>query len=178
MVEYLTHYYKRGTLPFRSLSGLSQAEAVQKMEELYDDSPVFSRFSEPIQYLEDRLEIEKWLREEFIQKGGRPQHDYPLYAVLGSSEGIGQYASRYDLEQVCMPISVFDEMEISFTVPDSMASFGFARGKPEEYYLPKFHGHVFTLSEIRCFSDAELREALKSLRDNTVPLRRDTNVES
>jgi hypothetical protein len=169
MEDYLTHYYKRGTLPFRTLSGLSKAHALEIMEELSDDSILFSRFNEPIQYMEDRLEIEEWLRVKFIEKGGVPQDSYPLYAVLGRSDGIEQYSSQYDIEQIRLPISLFDEKDISFTVPDSMASFGFAKAKPKEFYIPEFHGQVFTLSEIKNFSRAELEEVLKRLSDNTIP---------
>jgi hypothetical protein len=66
MVEYLTHYYRQGDLPFRSLSALSDSEALKIMETLYEDNPLAERFKEPIQYLNNRRQTEKWVRDEFI----------------------------------------------------------------------------------------------------------------
>lgn len=57
MIQYLTHY-KKGTLPFRSLSVLSESEALKLMENLCDDSPIFSRFKTPHHYLETRKQTE------------------------------------------------------------------------------------------------------------------------
>ncbi|GIP34673.1 hypothetical protein J2TS4_38830 [Paenibacillus sp. J2TS4] len=30
-------------------------------------------------------ETESWVRDKFIKKGGQPTNEYPLYAVIGSS---------------------------------------------------------------------------------------------
>ena len=51
--------------------------------------------------------------------------------------------------EIEVPLSLFRECDLSFTYPDSMVSFLLAREKEPEYYLPAFHGKVFTLSEIR-----------------------------
>lgn len=169
MVEYLTHYHRRGVMPFRTLSGLSEEQALKIMEELCDDSLVFSRFKEPREYMKNRLEVEDWVRDKFIEKGGLPRDNYPLYAVLGRSEGIEKYSSQYDLEQIRIPISLFEETDISFTVPDSMASFGLATARAVDLYIPEFHGQVFTLSEIKRFSQTELDEVLDRLPDRTIP---------
>jgi hypothetical protein len=50
--------------------------------------------------------------------------------------------------EIRIPLSLFMEYDVSFTYPDSMISLWFGREKPAEYYLPEFHGKVFTLSEI------------------------------
>lgn len=39
MIDYLTYYYRRGTEPFRSLSALSDEEAIEIMAELCDVTP-------------------------------------------------------------------------------------------------------------------------------------------
>ena len=36
MIEYLTHYYRKGTQPFSSLSALSDQGALRIMPELYN----------------------------------------------------------------------------------------------------------------------------------------------
>ena len=50
--------------------------------------------------------------------------------------------------EIRIPLSVFTEYDVSFTYPDSMISLWFGREKPKGYYLPDYHGKVFTLSEI------------------------------
>jgi hypothetical protein len=48
-----------------------------------------------------------------------------------------------------VPLSRFDEKAVSFTYPDSMVSFTLNMERNPEYYLPEYHGHVFTLAEMR-----------------------------
>ena len=50
--------------------------------------------------------------------------------------------------EIEVPLTLFEECDVSFTYPDSMVSFLLAREKESAYYLPDFHGKVFTLSEI------------------------------
>lgn len=145
---FLTHYYKKGSLPFRSLLALPENKAMKVMEELSDDTPLFSRFKEPIQYLENRKETEKWFRDKFIEKGGQPLNEYPIYAVVGSSKWIEHYSSAIDIEKIQIPISIFSECDISFTYPDSMVSYTYFKEKPCNYYLPELHGKIFTISEV------------------------------
>jgi hypothetical protein len=73
MIDYLIHAYRRGTDPFRSLSALSDMEAIHKMEDLFVEGAIFwERFKDPAQYLRARRQVEQWLRREFIAKGGKP----------------------------------------------------------------------------------------------------------
>jgi hypothetical protein len=152
VVDYLTYYYKSGTEPFQSLSALSDIEAIQIMEAIYvefEGSVVFERFKDPVRYLHNRRQTEQWVRGEFIAKGGRPQEAYPICAVLGSSKWVEKHAPDPDTHaEIRIPLSVFREYDVSFTYPDSMISLWFGREKPIEYYLPDYHGKVFTLSEI------------------------------
>ena len=169
MFEYITHYYH--SVPFRSLSALSRSEAMKVMEELSDDSPIFERFKEPVQYWENRLEAENWLRNGFKEKGGVPNDKYPIYAVLGTGDWIENYAlsEGIDLNLLRIPLSLFSESDISFTLPDSMVSFWIGRDKPEEYYNAKFHGQVFTLSEINEILTADIMSNLESMIPNGIP---------
>jgi hypothetical protein len=149
MIDYLTYYYERGTEPFRSLSALPDEEAIKIMEELCDDTPFGARFKDPVQYLRNRRQTEQWVREEFIAKGGQPREAYPIPMVLGSSKWMVKVAPDKELHaEIRIPLSVFTEYDVSFTYPDSMISLWFGRDKPPEYYLPDYHGKVFTLSEI------------------------------
>jgi hypothetical protein len=158
MIDYLIHAYRRGADPFRSLSALSDMEAVQRMKDLYVEGAVFwERFKDPAQYLQARRKVEQWLRREFIAKGGKPQASYPIYMVLGRSKWIqtmldaGTLATTMEIQ---VPLSIFRECDVSFTYPDSMVSFMLDDERPPEYYLPEYHGKVFTLSEIRSIVEA------------------------
>jgi hypothetical protein len=81
--DYLTHYYRKGTEPFRSLSLLTDEEAARLMETMYiEGSVIWERFKDPRQYLEQRRHTETWLREAFLAKGGKPQTACPVYGEL------------------------------------------------------------------------------------------------
>ncbi len=151
MIDYLTHYYKRGRPPFLSLSALPEDEAVRIMRSLYDETVFGARFKDPAQYLHDRKEAEQWVRQKFIEKGGRPCVAHPVYMVFGSSAWISRHA-RDGEEPICemrIPLSAFQPGDVSFTYPDSMISLWFGSEKPSEYYLPAYRGKVFTLDEIQ-----------------------------
>ena len=148
MIEYLTHYYNAGTTPFRSLSVLTEVEAIQIMEELYVDNAIWGRFENPAWYLQARKETELWLRKEFISKGGCPQEEYPIYMILGSCDLLEKNVPEEQIAKVQIPISEFKEEDVSFTYIDSMFSFSLGRDKSPEYYQSEYHGKVFTLSEI------------------------------
>lgn len=149
MIDYLTHYYMPGTPPFRSLSALPETEAIHIMESLYDEKLlVMTRFKDPYQYLRNRKQSEHWVRESFIRKGGKPHDAYPHYMVLGESKWIVRASGDAHPPMICIPLSGFEEEDVSFTYPDSMISFWFGNEKPPEYYMPEFHGQVFTRAEI------------------------------
>ena len=152
MVDYLTYYYRSGTEPFRSLSALSDIEAIRIMEDLYvqhKENILFERFNDPVQYLRSRRQTEQWVRTEFIAKGGQPQEVFPISMVLGSSKWIEEHAPDPDAHaEIRAPLSLFTESDVSFTYPDSMVSLWFLMDKPVEYYQPAYHGKIFTISEI------------------------------
>ena len=99
--------------------------------------------------MKKRIETERWVREGFIAKGGKPQASYPIPMVLGVSKWMVKVAPDKDLHaEIQIPLSVFTEFDVSFTYPDSMISRWFDLEKPAEYYDPEYHGKIFTLSEI------------------------------
>jgi len=149
MIDYLTHYYSTDKGPFQSLSALSDEEAIKIMEQLCDDTPFGERFKNPIQYLKDRKDTERWVREAFIAKGGRPKDKFPISMVLGSSKWlVNAVPDRNKHGEIHIPLSTFTEYDVSFTYPDSMISHWFGREKPLEYYQAELHGKVFTITEI------------------------------
>ncbi len=148
MIKHLTYYYNAQTVLFRSLSALPEAEAIQIMRELYVDDAIWGRFKNPVWYIQARKQIEKWLRQEFIAKGGRPQDDYPIYMVVGACEMLEKAAPEGQLAKIQIPLSNFKEEDISFTYIDSMFSYQLGQDKSSEYYQAQYHGKVFSLSEI------------------------------
>jgi hypothetical protein len=149
MVNYLTHYYQRGTPPFRSLSTLPDDEALQLMTTMADDTPFGARFKDPLGYLHERQRTERWVRAEFSAKGGQPVEPYPIYMVLGFSPWIERAVpNTFNPCQIRLPLAILQEGDVSFTYPDSMISLWFGNDKPTEYYQPAYHGKVFTRTEI------------------------------
>jgi len=149
MADYLTHYYLRETGPFQSLSALPEEEALRIMVELSDDTLFGARFKDPAGYLRNRRETEKWVREGFIARGGKPHSAYPIPMVLGSSRWLEANAPvQGESAEIRIPLSIFTEYDVSFTYPDSMISHWFGQEKPAEYYHPDLHGKIFTLPEI------------------------------
>lgn len=149
MIDYLTHYYKLGTEPFRSLSALPDAEAIRIMQALCDDSPFGTRFKDPAEYLHNRRQTEQWVRQEFLAKGGQPREAYPVPMVLGASKWMVKHAPDPAAHgEIRIPLSIFTWHDVSFTYPDSMISLWFGTEKPSEYYQPEYHGRVFTIPEI------------------------------
>ena len=106
MVDYITHYYDSQKGPFRSLSELTDEEAIRIMEALCDDTPYGARFKDPLGYLKNRKETENWVREGFIAKGGKPQASYPIPFALGSSRWlVGAAPDRGVHAEIRIPLS-------------------------------------------------------------------------
>lgn len=148
MIEVLTHYYRSGSIPFLSLSSLKDEEALKIMNNLYMDNEMWGRFKNPAIYLANRKKCEKWLKEEFIKKGGCPKQNYPIYTVLGKSEKIEKHMIKDKIEKIEIPLSLFEKKEVSFTFIDSMYSQYLSENQTHEHYIPEYHGKVFTYDEI------------------------------
>lgn len=156
-IDHLIHLYKRGAEPFRTLSALREEEAVSIMKGLYVAGSIFwERFEDPVAYLRLRKQIEHEIREAFIAKGGLPQEAHPIYMAFGRTRWMQNGLDVVTLAttaEIEVPLSLFQECDVSFTYPDSMVSFLLAQEK-SEYYLPEFHGKVFTLAEVRSMVEA------------------------
>jgi len=157
VIDFLIHYYRTGTEPFRSLSALPDAEAIEIMRSLYvEGSVIWERFKDPVDYLQGRRQIEAWLRQEFIRLGGQPQDQSPIYLVLGRSKWVERMADPATLSTtsaIQVPLSILGESDVSFTYPDSMVSYFLELRQDPEVYQPGYHGRVFTLSQIRKIVD-------------------------
>lgn len=153
MLSTLIHLYGSHSVPFRSLSALSDAEAIRTMRALYRKGSVYwERFENPEAYWALRRQTEQWLRRDFIAKGGRPQDPYPIYMIYGATkwiQAVTNELTRATTREIEVPLTLFQPCDISFTYPDSMVSAIMAAEQDPASYLPEFHGHVFTLDEIQ-----------------------------
>jgi hypothetical protein len=153
MIDYLVHLYKSGTEPFRTLSILPEQDAIRIMQSLYMAGSIFwERFDDPAGYLRLRKQIEQHIRQAFLAKGGTPRAPYPIYMAFGRTRWMLNSVDAVTLAtttEIEVPLSLFEECDVSFTYPDSMVSFLLAKKTETEYYLPDYYGKVFTLSEIR-----------------------------
>jgi len=153
MVDFLLHFYRKGSRPFQSLSGVPEDQAYAIMKGLFVEGSIFwERFRDPPSYLCFRKQVEKKLRNDFIAKGGRPKEDYPIYLVLGRpiwTETAADIKTTSTTDEITIPLSILSPEDVSFTYPDSMVSAMMAAEKNPEHYEPDYHGKVFTLTEIR-----------------------------
>ena len=112
---------------------------------------IWERFEDAAQYLQMRRQTEGSAAAGVSGKGRFPKELYPIYMVLGKTKWMQTAldpATVASTEEVVVPLALFEAGDISFTYPDSMVSAMVASQKDPAYYLPEYHGQVFTLSEI------------------------------
>ena len=123
--DYLTRLYQKGDHPFVSLNDLPFEEA-NEVKKRHCAKYSIGLFYAQDDYLIHRKEIEKWLRNELIRKGGNPQNEVPVYMILGESP-TGDFDIRVSLqknaEEIRVPIGAIDILALTFTYPDSMYEF-------------------------------------------------------
>ena len=131
---YLVNYRTIKCEPLKSITRLPEKEAVEVAKKLYDDNPYdgFQRFGEDFdKYYHYRIRAEKWLHQEFVKIGGRPQTKHPLYFFVHEWD-IAEKAWEGKVEKVVakIPLNEIDICDISFTFGDSMAMLDRDDGRP------------------------------------------------
>lgn len=80
MYDFLTHLYKRGTRPFRTLSSLPEAQAISLMKSLYiEGSIAWERFNDPAKYLSCRRIDLIGIQPGGTRSGPSPRPTLPTY---------------------------------------------------------------------------------------------------
>jgi len=141
MPTVMTHNYdpQRGSL--QNLCSLSRADA----EALLSEIRYSGRSGLKLNYLERRLATERWLLDERTLRLGAPRLRHPLYFFLGD------FADGLDPSRpasLVMPLAVLPADTVTFTYPDSMASFPLHTEGRDVRERKPYHGQVFTLAEI------------------------------
>jgi hypothetical protein len=140
--EVITHNYDPGRGIGRNLCDLPKSQA----EQILDEFRASGTRRIKADYLERRIAVEDWLIQERTKKLGRTVRARPIYFFLGDFAD-GRDPSRP--VSLVLPLSAFPPETLTFTYPDSMASLPIATLDRHKCHRKPYHGHVFTLSEIK-----------------------------
>jgi hypothetical protein len=163
--------------PFQSITRLPEKEAFEKAGELsaHHTGNAFGRFADFVNYYPRRISAEKWLYEQFVSLGGKPETEHPLYFVLQGSEYLHQWfdsGATYTLS-----LDQIRREHISFTFGNSAAKMDKPERKPpflknELYALVEEYGsadafldsirEVYTYIEVQLWSDTYIPMAIRS----------------
>ena len=116
----LLHFYMNPDGPFRSISELSEPEAIRIMDQMTEANtwhpPRFAPGRRE-RYMKARRRSEQRLHAAFLEKGGRPQRRHPYYLI---PETPGVEAFWPSAGKVRVPVNEISSDAISFTYLDSM----------------------------------------------------------
>ncbi|QAA35291.1 hypothetical protein C1I91_12975 [Clostridium manihotivorum] len=135
----LYHYYEAEVGPFKTLSDLSIEEAEKALDRIRAKGETYAS-KRSVDYMIVRRELEKKVRELFIDNGGQPLRQSPYSMTLGPCNWIKDWYK--DGQELNIPICQFDPQILSFTYGDIFPAMRYEDGKP---YSKK----VYTLEEIK-----------------------------
>jgi hypothetical protein len=149
---FISHYYEESRGPLKSVSELDRESAREIIKQITEQKEGFNS-NRSSDYIDWRINVENWLREGFIKKGGKPKRKHPHYFILGACEWMltwyknGQVLKK-DLKDI-------DSGQMSFTYPDSMVSYQLHQyhiSKNNPYFKEEehreYHGQVYSYSEL------------------------------
>ncbi|MCL2638331.1 MAG: hypothetical protein FWD48_08160 [Oscillospiraceae bacterium] len=134
-IKHLYHYYEKSKPPFRTLTSLPFEEAKAVMSAGNVGATWIDNF------LQQRYERDKTLRDKFFSIGGKPIRTAPVYFTLGANEGMKTWFNEPNWLRI--PMSEFDYDTVSFTYGDSFAVFNDSLNTGEEWW-----GKVFLYDDI------------------------------
>ena len=138
---YLYHYFDKRSGPFRSLTALSDDEAVSVLEKLKKERPGAYASQRNMSYIVKRRRCEDTVREKAAEKGVIMDIPSPHYMVVEACPWIRSWFEKPDV--IAIPIEQFDTARISFTYGDSMPTFSPFVNDGKEYRRT-----VYTYDEI------------------------------
>lgn len=127
----IVHYYFPGTDPWKNIMNLPENEAFAKAKELADAHPgeaSFGRFDDFVNYYPTRKATDMYVYERFTEKGGRPELQHPYSFTLLECDYLQKWFS--DGEKLVFDLEDIPEDQISFTIGDSCAQYGWG-DRPE-----------------------------------------------
>jgi hypothetical protein len=140
--KYLYHYYEQDSGPFRNITteGFDKAKQIQKSITAGWNS------KRPDTYIDLRFALERRLKAQFLEKGGKPTRDDPFYFTLGPCEWVTSWYLKPAVIKI--PLAEFDPNHLSFTYPDSMVSYQFHDEPKLKIYRKACNGRLFLLEEM------------------------------
>ncbi|MHB0858127.1 MAG: hypothetical protein ACYC5M_11230 [Anaerolineae bacterium] len=134
----LCHYYEAARGPFRSLSDLPLDEAERVQAGLRQTGVTFAS-RRAADYLSVRRALEERVRRAFIDKGGRPVRERPLYFTLGPCPWLLSW--YLEGAELALSLRALHAETVSFTYGDTFPAMRYQDGKPTR-------GQVYTVDEL------------------------------
>ena len=130
-IKHLYHYYEKGQPPFRSISALPFEEAEKVLTQLRrkNENLVHPNIR---WFLEWRYNMDKTIRDKFVEIGGKPFRTAPVFCSLGANKGIGTWFENADVIKI--PVEEIDLDAVSFTYGDTLTVFNPKLYGDEEYW--------------------------------------------
>ena len=119
---YITHYYYPGTDPWKNIMNLPEDEAYRMAKTLSDAHPditSFGRFADFENYYPARKKADAFVRESFLQLGGKPKLSHPYSFTLMECEYLREWFDSSD--KIVFDLEDIPEDQVSFTLGDSCA---------------------------------------------------------
>ena len=105
----------------KSIMRLTEKEAFSLAAKLFEDKTCEAnhRFGpdEFANYYQTRLKAEKWLHDNFVAFGGKPQTKHPLYFYVHGWDGVAKFWAENITERILL--ADIEPCDISFTFGDS-----------------------------------------------------------
>lgn len=138
-------HYSRGE-PFRSITSVCHEDLAGVIATLDETNALgLSRFSDP-QYLSQRYQTEKYLRERFIEIGGHPILQNPIYFFLGRHARFEEHERNLGY---FIQLQDIDPRSVSFTYGDSMLCFNDQnRQQSGERYRNPLCENLYSLADL------------------------------
>ena len=133
--NYLYHYYEKTCEPFRTITALPFEEALVVYTAYRAENPN-SGVTTPEWYLNRRYNMEKIVRDKFIEIGGKPVRTAPVYFTLGANKGMETWYNNPTYIKI--PVDEFDLDTVSFKYGDMFPVFRASLNTGEEWW-----GEVF-----------------------------------
>ena len=134
--NYLYHYYEKSCEPFRTITALSFEEALV-VHTAWRAAQPNSGVTTPEWYLNRRYNMEKRVRDKFIDIGGKPIRTAPVYFTLGANKGLETWFNNPTYIKI--PIDEFDLDTVSFTYGDMFPVFNTSLDTGEEWWKQVFN---------------------------------------
>ncbi len=137
----LYHYYDKRSGPFKSLTALSDTEAISILERIKNERPNSFAAQRDEDYVSKRSRCEALVRENALKKGIIMDILSPHYMVVMECPWLSSWFEEPGVIRV--PIEKIDKSRISFTYGDSMPTFSPLVNDGKEY-----RKKVYTYEEI------------------------------